>query len=211
LAGMAVLTTGSRHRYYLAAEYAGVFFGAVVLYGLVAADANPIPVLLLLGAASAVYLARKDRKALWRFDSEQLPPALLLWGITAATGMFVTALLVPGALFRLPHQEHWTLLLVVYPLLSVYPQELIFRAFLFERYAPLFGTGWPMLAASSTAFGFVHVVYGHWLPVVASAIGGWIFAARYRRTRSLVAVSIEHSLYGLLMFMLGLGEFFLSG
>lgn len=209
---MAVLTTGSR-RAYLTAEYGAVFFGAVVLYGLVAAGASPIPALLALGAAATTFLLRRpgfDRARLWRFDANDLPPVLLLWGVTAAAATLTVAVLAPDALFRLPDQQQWPLLMVIYPLLSVYPQELVFRAFLFERYAPVFGNGRLMVAASAAAFGFAHVVYGHWLPVVLSAVGGWIFGERYRRTGSLLAASVEHSLYGLLMFVLGLGQFFLS-
>lgn len=47
----------------------------------------------------------------------------------------------------------WALVIVLYPILSVYPQELIFRAFLFHRYAPLFGNGVGLVAASAAAFG----------------------------------------------------------
>ncbi len=42
-------------------------------------------------------------------------------------------------------------------------------------------------------------------------VGGWIFASRYRRTRSLFTVSVEHALYGMLVFTVGLGQYFYHG
>ena len=39
-------------------------------------------------------------------------------------------------------------------------------------------------------------------------LGGWLFARRYQRTRSLLTVSVEHALYGVLIFTIGLGDLF---
>ena len=93
----------------------------------------------------------------------------------------------------------------------MYPQELVFRAFVLERYRPLFGSGRGIAAASAVAFGFVHVIFGNLLAVGLSLIGGWLFARRYQRTRSLLATSIEHALYGQLVFTIGLGAYFYHG
>ncbi len=96
-------------------------------------------------------------------------------------------------------------------MLSVYPQELIFRAFLMRRYAPIFGTGYRAAAASAAAFGFAHIIYGTVASVVITAVGGWLFARRYQRTRSLAVVWLEHALYGVLAFTVGLGDLFYHG
>ena len=101
--------------------------------------------------------------------------------------------------------------MVLYPALSVYPQELVFRSFLFHRYAPVFGEGPGMVAASAAAFGYVHIIFGNWFSVAASGVGGWLFASRYLRSRSLFTASVEHSLYGILIFTIGLGRYFYHG
>ena len=101
--------------------------------------------------------------------------------------------------------------MVFYPLVSVYPQEVVFRAFIHERYAPVLGTGRAAAAASALAFGFVHVIFGNLLAVGLSLIGGWLFARRYQRSRSLLATSVEHALYGQLVFTIGLGAYFYHG
>ena len=207
-----------RRKAYLAAEYTALFFLAVGGYYLVGRGTSPIPLLVLLGVGAVVYLLRQtafDRSSFWRFAAlpGQLRSILLLWTITAVVATAAVAILLPELLLVFPSQQPWlwAMVMVLYPLASVYPQELIFRAFLFHRYAPVFGSGIGVVAASATAFGFVHIIFGNWLSVVLSFAGGWIFAMRYLRTRSLLAVSVEHALYGMLVFTVGLGQFFFHG
>lgn len=90
----------------------------------------------------------------------------------------------------------WAVVMVLYPLLSVYPQELIFRAYFFQRYGALFGAGWTMVAASALAFGFVHIALGNWISVALSAVGGFLFALTYQQSGSLLLASIEHAILG---------------
>lgn len=101
--------------------------------------------------------------------------------------------------------------MVLYPLLSVLPQEFLFRAFFFHRYQPLFGEGAGIVLASALAFGFVHIIFGNWLAVVLSFFGGLLFATTYRLNRSMPLVWLEHALFGNLIFTIGLGRYFSSG
>lgn len=213
---MAVLAIGAKRKAFLVAEYVLVFFGLTLVYDLLARGTSPIPVLLVLGGASVAYLLRSqtfDRRSLWRAEEVkgQLRPILTLWAISAVAAIATVAVVFPDQLFAFPKEQPllWLAVMLFYLLLSVYPQELVFRAFLFERYGPAFGN-WTT-AASAAAFGFVHIVFGSWVSVVLSAAGGWIFATRYRRTKSLLAASIEHALYGMLVFTAGLGQFFFHG
>lgn len=203
-------------RWYLRTEFAVVFFGLVTAYALLWRGTSPIPVLLVLGAAAVWHLLRTgfDRRSFWRAEAlkAQWRPMLTLWTLTAAGCAAAVAVLTPDLLLVLPREQPllWALVVVLYPLLSVYPQELLFRAFLFHNYEPVFGpTG--TVAASALAFGFAHIAFGNWVAVVLSAAGGWIFATRYRETRSLLVASVEHALYGLLMFTVGLGQYFYHG
>ncbi len=52
------------------------------------------------------------------------------------------------------HPGFWTVVMVAYPVLSVYPQGILYRAFFFERYAGLFPGKWAMIVASAAAFAF---------------------------------------------------------
>jgi membrane protease YdiL (CAAX protease family) len=98
--------------------------------------------------------------------------------------------------------------MVLYPLLSAFPQEAIYRAFLFHRYAPILKTGHARTWASVLAFSFLHIVFGNWVAVALTLPAGWIFARTYRTTGSLALASLEHAVYGCIVFTVGLGRFF---
>lgn len=102
----------------------------------------------------------------------------------------------------------WALVMVAYPMLSVLPQEIVYRSFFFRRYTPLFGEGNRMIMASALLFGFAHIILFNWIAVAFSFIGGILFALTYQRNRSLLLVTLEHSLYGNFIFTIGLGWYF---
>ncbi len=124
-----------------------------------------------------------------------------------------TALLLPERLFSFVAERplFWALVMVMYPLISVVPQEIIFRLFFFERYKIFFSKGQVMVIASGLAFGFAHVIFENWVAPLLTAIGGILFALTYARTKSLALVSLEHALYGDFIFTIGLGYYFYHG
>jgi membrane protease YdiL (CAAX protease family) len=67
------------------------------------------------------------------------------------------------------------------------------------------------ILASAAAFGLAHLVLWNPLAVGLSALGGWMFASTYLRTRSLPAVCWEHALYGVALFTIGFGRYFVTG
>jgi hypothetical protein len=105
----------------------------------------------------------------------------------------------------------WALLMAAYPVLSVYPQGIIFRAFFFGRYHTVFPGVWLLVLMSATAFSYVHIVFRNWLAVAFSALGGLLFAMRYAQTGSLFVSCFEHALYGCWIFTVGLGRWFFYG
>jgi len=120
---------------------------------------------------------------------------------------------IPDHLFDLPLQKPlvWIAVMILYPLLSVFPQEIIYRSYFFKRYS-----AWPSeptkrFLLNCLAFGWVHIVLHNWVAVVFSAIGSLMFTQTYLRTRSLAAVCFEHSLYGCYIFSVGLGYYFYHG
>ena len=119
--------------------------------------------------------------------------------------------LVPDRLFWLPRErpEFLVVIVVLYPLLSALPQEIIYRSFFFRRYALLFGEGTGMIACSAAAFGFVHVMFGNFVSPLLSMIGGLVFAKGYSDDHSLKWATIEHGLYGCAVFIIGLGTYFI--
>jgi len=68
-----------------------------------------------------------------------------------------------------------------------------------------------MALASALAFGFVHIIFGNWISVGLSAVGGVLFAITYLQTGSLLAACVEHAIFGDFIFTIGLGEYFFHG
>ncbi|MEU8814805.1 CPBP family intramembrane glutamic endopeptidase [Actinoplanes sp. NPDC048796] len=189
------------------AEYLLLFYGVAGLYIALDVPGGPIPVLLLAAALVIIYM-RRSSLPLLRASALRgaLPGIVGLWSAVSIFALIAVALFDPGNLLILPREDPWLWLAICvgYPLLSVYPQELLYRGFLMHRYP--YGA-----AASAVAFGFVHLLFGNVLAVVATLAGGWLFARRYQRTGSLLVVSVEHALYGITIFTIGLGRFFYHG
>ncbi len=125
----------------------------------------------------------------------------------------VTWLAFPHLFLELPRQRPllWAIIMVLYPLLSVWPQEMLYRSLLFHRYRELFRSDVALILVSASAFGFAHIIFLNWIAILMTAAGGLLFARDYARHRSLALTCLEHSLYGCLIFTVGLGRFFYTG
>lgn len=119
----------------------------------------------------------------------------------------------PERFLEIPRQYPtlWVLILLLYPLISALPQEFIYRHFYFQRYDGLFQSHNRLVWSSALTFSWLHVFYHNWIALALTALAGMVFAQSYQRTRSLKLVWLEHTLYGQLIFTLGLGRFFFHG
>ena len=68
-----------------------------------------------------------------------------------------------------------------------------------------------MVCMSAIAFCFAHILFINWVAPILGLAAGIIFALTYQKTKSLIIVSIEHGLYGDVLFFIGLGWFFWGG
>lgn len=139
----------------------------------------------------------------------------ILWRFTYSAFFLtlMTLLLVPDRWFAFPREQPqlWLMVMILYPLISVIPQEFIFRTYFFKRYQTIFPKAKHMLWVSSLAFGFAHIILQNWVAVGLTTMGGFYFANTYQKRQSLALVSLEHALYGCFIFTIGLGWFFYSG
>jgi hypothetical protein len=136
--------------------------------------------------------------------------------IFAIAAMILTAAvwrLRPQILFGFVRNSplFWALVMVLYPVLSVYPQGIIYRGFFFERYQSLFRSPATMILASAAAFAFSHVIFRSPWSVALTFAAGLLFAWRYYVTGSLLVSCLEHALYGCFIFTVGLGGLFYHG
>jgi membrane protease YdiL (CAAX protease family) len=161
----------------------------------------------IIGQENRVWWNRK--KVTWA-NLEPILTRFSMWAIALTVSVW---LLHPDLLFSFmrAYPLFWALVMVLYPLLSVIPQEIIFRAFFFRRYDAIFPARAAMVLASGLAFGAAHLIFHNWVAPALCAVGGIFFADTYARHRSLLLVSLEHSLYGCFIFTVGLGHYFYTG
>lgn len=162
---------------------------------------------LLVDASERIY---------WRWHEvnwRRLRPMLLRFAVCALLTSTLVALWKPGIFlsFVCERPLFWAFVMVAYPLLSVIPQEIIFRSFFFQRYGRIFPTNALMIGASALMFGAAHLIFQNWVAPLMCVIGGFFFAQTYARTRSLALACIEHALYGCMIFTVGLGTYFYHG
>lgn len=79
------------------------------------------------------------------------------------------------------------------------------------RYKPFFKSRKARVWASAIVFAYAHVLFINPVAPVLSFIAGLIFASTFAKTKSLALVTIEHSMYGLVLFAVGLGWYFWGG
>lgn len=121
---------------------------------------------------------------------------------------------MPERFLAFPTQRYQTYerVMILYPLVSVLTQELVYRTFFFHRYGPLFGElRWAMVFINGALFGFAHIVFDNYVAIIGTWVIGTLLAYRYATTRSFWAVFIEHTLWGWLVFTVGLNKYFFTG
>ncbi|HEX4068004.1 MAG TPA: CPBP family intramembrane glutamic endopeptidase [Acidobacteriaceae bacterium] len=185
----------------------------------------PLPALWIVAVYCLIILLRDptfDRHQLWNAAAfrKQLPQMLGLFLAGTAVIAALVHAYAPNLFLILPrtHTRAWLIVLALYTTISVYPQSLIYRAFLFHRYRPLLPSN-PrpldprtrsliLILVSGATFALVHILFHNWIAVALTFPGGILFARRYDDTRSLALSSFEHALYGCFLFTIGLGQFF---
>ena len=100
----------------------------------------------------------------------------------------------------------WFMVSIMYSVVSVYPQEFLYRSFFFSRYGLLFKNPYLLIAVNALLFSFAHILFKNLFVLIITLIGGLIFAITFFRTKSLLLTSIEHALYGSWLFTVGMGE-----
>lgn len=100
----------------------------------------------------------------------------------------------------------WLGISIFYTVVSVYPQEFLYRSFFFSRYSLLFKNPYLFIMVNAIVFSLAHIGFKNLLVLSITLIGGLIFAITYFKTKSLLLTTIEHALYGIWLFTVGMGE-----
>jgi uncharacterized protein len=218
----------SQDRVALLGEMLLLFVGGPFLLSYLVYERHvPLFIVLPFVLAGFLTLLFRQRDQSWRADLARVPDRRDLLSILAVFVVCGGALTVfayyryPESFLTFPrfNRPLWLLVMVFYPLFSVTTQELLYRVLFFDRYAgALNGASSVAILANAALFASMHAILFayhsrpfHWEAVAISFIGGLLFAYRFTRTRSFLAVVLEHALYGDLIFTIGLGRFFFTG
>ncbi len=156
-----------------------------------------------------------SRRGLWNAQamSDHWKPVVVRFGILAPVILFATWRLTPELLFSFPRERPalFALILFGYPVVSVYPQGIIYRAFLLHRFRPLLRNPRVRVAIAALCFGFLHIIFKNPIAPVITLLGGVMFTWTHERSKSLFVSSFEHTLFGLWVMTTGWGAFLYPG
>lgn len=173
--------------------------------------------MLLIWSASAfcAIVLLRDRtfefSRFWQVSKwkEHAPRAVLRFAALAVILVVLSAFLGGGnACSGIGGHSPVVFTLLFYPFLSVYPQGIIYRAFLFHRYRRIVPDRRLLILISAMAFAYGHIIFNQPATVGLTMAGGLLFAWTYVSSGSLVLSCVEHALYGDLVFVLGMWKYF---
>lgn len=201
------------------AEMLAIYVTLPVGIWALAGTVNPLPILWVAGLVAFFALwfdPRFDRRVMKGFPepAKNLTRAAMI--ALPAAGLMAVLLwtLRPEAIFRFPLERTglWAFVVFLfYPVFSVIPQTILYRVLWFHRYDAAVGGGRRSLLIGAAVFGLGHIVFGHWVPVVLTFVGGLLMLWRFERTRSLWVSVLEHALLGGLAFTIGYGVYLYHG
>jgi len=139
--------------------------------------------------------------------SRQLTRIFIQWALFAFCCVAYVHLTMPENLFHvlINRPGLWIAICFVYCFLSVLPQEFVYRTFFFKRYSVLMLPSAYFVLLNAVAFSLAHLMFHNELVMILTFAGGLLFGYTYQKTHSFWIVCIEHALYGLWLFTVGMG------
>lgn len=207
-----------------AAEFAALYLGVPALLRLAPEISRRtrfelhlpvIPVLVLMAAVVLLYMLRTGMirtDDLCAISGVPRRDWALMFGRFVSLAAALTVVLYfyrPEALLRFPRERIglWALVMLLYPLVSVMSQGIIYRAFYTMRYGSVFPAALQPLVGAAV-FSFAHLAFANVFALAFTFVGGFFFLTTYRRTGSLLFSNLEHALYGDFLFTIGWGQYF---
>ena len=202
---------------FLVLEFLILFFIIPVLAAFVLPPSLLFPSLLLFTLLGILLLCITPEfrwKSLWGnwvSINWRLLGSFLLVGLLALS---VLAFWIdPGNIFYLPMDSPklWIFIMIAYPIVSVVPQELIYRPLFFIRYKSILPTGQSLVVVNAICFCLIHLFYWNFVVLFITLLGGLIFSYIYHKNKNFLEVVLFHSVGGCIIFTTGLGRYFYSG
>lgn len=177
----------------------------------------PLLPVLLLGASYTLWRCRGQvdfKKVFSRPHQGWWRAPLARACVVAVLSLGFCLMFLPELLFDFPRHKTtiWVLVLCLYPFLSVLPQEIIYSLYFFEVVASGKQGKWLKIGLGTLLFSWVHIIYDNsfalWGTLIGGAVFNWLYWSYRDEPGVMWRVIVEHSLYGLIIFTVGLGGFF---
>jgi uncharacterized protein len=204
-----VASSNKGYRLYLWAELTLLFIVVPILLSL----SVPLGVKItsaLFGVGYLLFVSNKVglfSKQLFNnlFSAETKKSSLISLALVVVTSIGYTYYINPDLLFNVALTKPllWVAICGFYTLFLAFPQEFIYRVFFYNRYHSLFGTHFVFVLYNSLLFAIAHLMFHNSLVLVLTFIGGLLFNYSYSKNRSYLLVSLEHAIYGCLLFTIG--------
>ena len=168
--------------------------------------------MLILVSIYAFFILKKDKEFNFKSLLHKICwKELLILNLIFAVNIYLyTFILYPELLFSLPRKNLTLLIMIIifYPVISVAPQELIYRVFFCQRYKKFLGKNYVNIILINTiVFSYGHIVFLNFTALLFTAIASPIFLIMYLKY-SFATCLLLHALSGFLVFFFGLGKFF---
>ena len=194
---------------YIRAEFTLLFIILPLLYFFDVIPFHKVIPLVALFVYCLVILITAKRISSDKFTlTAEWKPILLRFVIIIGITLFFIWFFADSLWADLTANKKLLVAIIIYPVLSAFPQELIFREFFYYRYATIFRNPSVLLVVNVVLFSFAHLYFMSWVVLLFTLVGGLIFSITYLKTRSLLVVTIEHTIYGSVILASGLGEQF---
>ncbi|GAA5218352.1 CPBP family intramembrane glutamic endopeptidase [Corallincola platygyrae] len=203
---IAVTQDNALHNRKLIYEFSLLFFALPLLITI--APSGESKLLLIVAAVVYCFVRFQPLKGLRPVPARHITESLVRFLLLALLATLLVAMFLPEKFGQQPESDtyRWLIGLALYPLVSVWPQEFIFRRFLFLRYRRIFQSKTQLLLFSSLAFAWAHLFYLEPATLIFTFVAGWIFGVTYLKCRRLWPVILEHTLYGWWLLTIGLGD-----
>lgn len=175
----------------------------------------PAPIKVALAVACfaySIFVVMRDkpikRQVLWSLHTLDFWRNLMVRILVIFVGAYVLMYFYkPDTIFVIFKDLRLFFIIVfIYSFLSVTAQEFAYRTFFFHRYRDLFNNSAIFLIVNAFLFSLAHIMFENVVVLMMTFVGGLLFAYTYDKTKSLLVVSIEHAIYGLWLFILGIGD-----
>lgn len=171
-----------------------------------------VPLVLIAGTFLLLLLSDPefDNRVFTRFRKDYAGKSVVRIVIISLLLIWFTWWIFPNLFLSFPLKNFrgYLITFFLYPVASVFPQEIIYRVYFFHRYENLIPEKYLLMLSNAIIFGLTHFIYGNWVAPIATFLVSWVFIYNYYQTKSWLNVSLEHYLYGIIMFTIGFGYFF---